>query len=159
MVSVKRAIPLYNLFMQQIMDLVQSGVTDGYQLASEGYFWGGNMYVVDKAMMMLLANDIEPSNILVDGAYEQLSYLLGKNSIHQSFITGYGVNSPKNIHHRIAESRNVLLKGALVGGPDDAIEVDLPPAKKYWDESHLYTTNEVAIYYNSPLVFVLSAYQ
>ena len=152
-------IPLYNLFMQEIMNLVESGVTDGYQLASDGYFWGGNMYVADKAMMMLLANDLAPSISLTDAAYEQLSYLLGRNSIHQSFITGYGINSPKNVHHRIAESRNILLKGALVGGPDDAIEADLPAAKKYWDESHLYSVNEVAIYYNSPLVFVLSGFQ
>ena len=52
-----------------------------------------------------------------------------------------------------------ILKGALVGGPDGNVESDLPPAKKYWDDSSMYSTNEVAIYYNSPLVFVVSAFQ
>ena len=84
---------------------------------------------------------------------------LGKNSINTSFVSGYGTTYPRQIHHRIAEVNQVILKGALVGGPDGNIESDLPPAKKYWDDSSMYSTNEVAIYYNSPLVFVLSAFQ
>ena len=44
-------------------------------------------------------------------------------------------------------------------GPDGSLDSNLPPAKKYWDDSQSFTTNEVAIYYNSPLVFVLSAFK
>jgi endoglucanase len=34
---------------------------------------------------------------------------------------------------------------------------DLPPAKMYLDEQESYASNEVAINWNAPLVFVLAA--
>ncbi len=150
---------LYNLSMKHAQDLVWDNVNDGYHLAIDSYHWGANMDVCNNAMMMLLINDINPSSELVDSAFEQLSYLLGKNSLNMSFVSGYGNVYPKNIHHRIAEVRSAELKGALVGGPDGSLESDLPAAKKYWDDANSYSTNEVAVYYNSPLVFVLSAFQ
>ncbi|MBE6107786.1 MAG: hypothetical protein E7192_04025 [Erysipelotrichaceae bacterium] len=155
-----RAYPvLYNQMAVHGQNLVWDNVNDGYHLTVDSYHWGANMDVANNAMMMLLIHDIEPSDDLWNCAFEQLSYLLGKNSINTSFVSGYGTNYPKQIHHRIAEVNDIILTGALVGGPDGTIESDLPPAKKYWDDSSMYSTNEVAIYYNSPLVFVVSAFQ
>ena len=34
---------------------------------------------------------------------------------------------------------------------------DLPPAKMYLDEQESYASNEVAINWNAPLVFILAA--
>ncbi|MBQ7889496.1 MAG: glycoside hydrolase family 9 protein [Erysipelotrichaceae bacterium] len=150
---------LYNYMMEYSMNLVWDNVNDGYHLTIESYHWGANMDVSNNAMMMLLLNDVQPSADLIDAAFEQLCYLLGKNSLNMSFVTGYGTVYPKAIHHRPAIVHQVQMSGALVGGPDGSLDSNLPPAKKYWDDSQSFTTNEVAIYYNSPLVFVLSAFK
>ena len=36
---------------------------------------------------------------------------------------------------------------------------DLPPAKMYLDVQESYATNEIAINWNAPLVFVLAGYR
>ncbi len=150
---------LYDKFMNEALYLVKKQRNDGYQVAVYSYLWGGNMYVANYAMVMLLANDLDPHQEFVDCAFEQLSYLLGKNSLNKSFITGYGIDYPRNIHHRIAQLHDAELKGALVGGPDDHAEnSDTAPAKKYWDDSEKYSTNEVAIYFNSVLNFILGEF-
>ncbi|MBR5291054.1 MAG: glycoside hydrolase family 9 protein [Erysipelotrichaceae bacterium] len=150
---------VYNAMIDYAQNLVWDNRNDGYHLTINSYHWGANMNVANDAMMMLLIHDIEPSDDLWNCAFEQLSYLLGKNSLNFSFVSGYGTQFPKNIHHRIAQVNQSILKGALVGGPDATLVDNLPPAKQYWDDSSLYSTNEVAIYYNSPLVFVVSAFQ
>lgn len=150
---------LYNQAMDHAQSLVSDNVNDGYHLTINSYHWGANMDVCNNAMMMLLINDVQPSSDLKNAAFEQLCYLLGKNSLNTSFITGYGKVYPQNIHHRIAVYRQAELFGALVGGPDGSADASVPPAKKYWDSSDSYSTNEVAIYYNSPLIFMLGAFQ
>ncbi len=150
---------LYDIFMNEASYLVKKQRNDGYQVAVYSYLWGGNMYIANHAMVMLLANDLDPHPEFVNGAFEQLSYLLGKNSLNKSFICGYGSNYPKHIHHRIAQIHQADLKGALVGGPDvHADQSDTAPAKKYWDDSEHYSTNEVAIYFNSVLHFILGEF-
>ncbi|MGA8577516.1 MAG: glycoside hydrolase family 9 protein, partial [Bryobacteraceae bacterium] len=55
--------------------------------------------------------------------------------------------------------------GLLSGGPNpgrqDAamqrLPASLPPAKMYLDDEASYSTNEIAINWNAPLVFVLAA--
>ncbi len=143
-------------FYQHVAGLIQMQQDNGYQVAVNGYYWGGNMFVANNAMLLLLAYDLEPDPALLHAAGQQLAYLLGRNSLNMSFVTGVGTNYPHHIHHRITEALNVEMAGALVGGPDESLESSAPPAKRYWDESEHYSTNEVTIYYNSPLVFVLA---
>lgn len=147
---------LYNHFFDHAKSLIGAQNNNGYQVVTNGYYWGGNMFVANNGMTLLLANALQPDAALVNAASEQLAYLLGKNSLNMSFITGYGQNYPRNIHHRVTEALNIELSGALVGGPDSSVDSSRPAAKKYWDESELYSTNEVTIYYNSPVVFLLS---
>jgi endoglucanase len=55
-------------------------------------------------------------------------------------------------------------KGMLVGGVDSSLEDDMakallasaPKAKCYVDNAESYSTNEVTIYWNSPLVYLLT---
>ena len=80
------------------------------------------------------------------------------------FITGYGLNSPKNIHSRLSKAKNSLMVGALVSGPDSyredivssTIDSSVPDAKVYADDYECYTTNEITIYWNSALIHLLS---
>ncbi|MBY9007667.1 MAG: glycoside hydrolase family 9 protein [Candidatus Lokiarchaeota archaeon] len=92
-------------------------------------------------------------------AERQIDYALGDNPKNQSYMCGFGVNYPKNPHHRTAhgsyagaisvpEDNQHILYGALVGGPglDDSYE----------DDRTDYQKNEVACDYNSGLVGALA---
>jgi endoglucanase len=85
-----------------------------------------------------------------------------------SFVAGYGDNAMLHPHHRFwgNQPENGYPPpppGALAGGPNgqpsdpaalDAGLMDLGPAKRYIDQLESYSTNEVAINWNAPLVWV-----
>ena len=129
----------------------------------EAYYWGSNNKLSENSVIMMMANYINNDNLYYQASMDSLHYLLGRNALNKSFISGYGNDFPKNIHHRIAIIKNNYIKGALVGGPnaflEDNIQVSdtiVPPAKSYIDDHRSYSTNEVAIYYNSTLVLLLT---
>ncbi|MCI6272689.1 MAG: glycoside hydrolase family 9 protein [Erysipelotrichaceae bacterium] len=158
---------LYNHFMAQADSMLNFASTDGYFLTLQNnYNWGSNMDVANNGMLLMLADDISPNDNYVDKAFDQLHYLLGRNSLNISFITGYGDVYPQNIHNRMTIAKNIEMVGALVGGPnrnlEDAIvkeyfNENTPYAKVYIDHNMSYSTNEVAIYWNSVLVFLISS--
>ena len=137
--------------------------SDGYMCdLGEDYIWGSNMDVVNRARMIL-------DSVAVNGgdknkAYQQLSYLLGANTLSQSFVTGYGTVSTEHPHHRVAIVKQYALPGMVAGGPNKNIEdpfakstlQGVSPAKCYVDNEQSYSTNEVTIYWNSPLIYLLS---
>lgn len=137
---------------------------DGYQTSLENYSWGSNGYAANNGIQLMFAYDIFDDISYKQGAIEQANYILGKNSLNMSFVSGYGKNSPVNMHHRLAKSKNAFLKGALVGGSDNDREdtvtaqlgPNIPPAKVYVDEYLSYSSNEVTIYWNSALIYVIS---
>lgn len=137
---------------------------DGYQTSLENYAWGSNGYVANNGIQLLFAYDVFKMERYKQGAVEQANYLLGKNPLNMTFVSGYGKNSPVNMHSRLAKAKNSFLKGALVGGPnndrEDTVTVllhpDTPPAKVYVDDYLSYSSNEVAIYWNSALIYILS---
>ena len=102
-------------------------------------------------------------------ALEGLDYLLGRNAIDLSYITGYGSRYAQNQHHRwFAASLDPSLPhppaGALAGGPNS--DVSDPVALATWpqgckiaqtcylDNIQSYSTNEIAINWNSALFWV-----
>ncbi|MBL4672840.1 MAG: glycoside hydrolase family 9 protein, partial [Arenicella sp.] len=100
----------------------------------------------------------------LDAAMSTLDYVLGKNPTGYSFVTGYGDKTPVNIHHRpsTADISDVPVPGFLVGGPhsgkqDKCSYVGRFPATTYADTVCSYSTNEVAINWNAPLVYMLAA--
>ena len=54
----------------------------------------------------------------------------------------------------------------LVGGPDDGLHdpqavaalTGMPPAKCYVDHYDSYSTNEITIYWNAPLIYLLAEF-
>lgn len=136
---------------------------DGYMCANGSeYYWGSNMTVANRAMFMILANTVHPNEKYITVATEQLNYLCGRNPMDTCYITGSGTVSPKNPHHR-PSAVNGTMKGMLVGGPNMNLEDEFAanklrgeaPQKCYVDSHSSYSTNEITIYWNSPLVFVL----
>jgi endoglucanase len=101
---------------------------------------------------------VTPNPRYVESALDQLHYVLGRNAIAQSYVTGYGANSPKNPHNRTMFSLGSLVPGVLVGGPNSDGQDGLTPPMlgqlSYVDQLQAYASNENSIEYNAPLVFV-----
>lgn len=80
-------------------------------------------------------------------------------------MTGYGSQTPENPHHRPSEVLGKAMPGMLIGGANGnlqdpyakAVLADMAPEKCYVDNAQSYSCNEVTIYWNSPLVYLLAA--
>ena len=166
-------------FFEQVDNYVGKSRRDSYgvSLSADDYIWGSNMSVANNGMAMIMAaellEDIEegadvPASYsqsrYVDSAQMQLAYLTGNNTNNMSFVTGDGEGQPKNPHHRISQVLEKAIPGMLVGGPDSGLEddyarsalADAAPAACYADNEQSYSTNEVAIYWNSPFLNLMT---
>lgn len=150
-------------------ELLRLTNSEGYRVSqnSGGYYWGSNMNVASHGMVLWMADRYAPDASFKRAAQDQLHYLLGQNANDLSFVTGFGTKSARKPHHRPSVKAKQALPGMLVGGPNtglqDGIEharlTQLPPAKQYNDHWGAYASNEVTIYWNSPLVYLLAAFQ
>ena len=119
--------------------------------------------------MTALAYDFTGNSIYLDSVSEAMDYILGRNAMDKSYVSGYGERPLENPHHRFwgnqpANGFPPPPPGAISGGPngqpsDPAAEAVAgnPTAKRYIDDIGSYSTNEVAINWNAPLTWV-SAY-
>jgi endoglucanase len=132
-----------------------------------GYAWGSNSVTANNAMVIATAYDLTRRDTYRDAVLESLDYLLGRNALDQSFVTGYGTRFSHNQHnriwaHQIAPELPGPPPGALAGGPDSALQdpvaqqnlVGCAPATCYIDDIYSYSTNEIAINWNSALAWV-----
>lgn len=154
--------------ISQADDLMANVKSNPYGESLEKYFWGCNMDTANGGMILSLAEKIDQTTDSEKGyaeaAAEQLNYLLGKNPLGTCFVTGFGTVSPKTPHHRPSMKIGQAVPGMLVGGPDSALEddtakaflKDAAPAKCYIDNAESYSTNEVTIYWNSPLTALIA---
>jgi endoglucanase len=130
------------------------------------YTWGCNSDVLNKALLLIFGYE-EIGNVnYYESALMQLNYILGTNAHNFSFITGVGTNSVMHPHHRPSASDGIVnpVPGLLAGGPDQYLDDPVlqshfngstPPALCYIDDVGSYASNEIAINWNAPLVFVL----
>jgi endoglucanase len=137
-------------------------------LPSNDYQWGSNSDVLNRAMMLALAYDSTGAMRYLNGVTESMNYLLGRNALNFSFISGYGTQSLAHPHHRFwgnqpANGYPPPPPGVVAGGPNGtpadpvALAAGLksqPPAKSYIDDMGSFSTNEVAINWNAPLAWV-----
>ncbi|SES86197.1 glycoside hydrolase family 9 protein [[Clostridium] polysaccharolyticum] len=144
---------------------VERAKTDAYGNANaEDYWWGSNLNTMSIAAYLADAYEITGDESYLAVANEQVNYVFGKNAAGTSYVTGYGEIAPQNPHHRPSFVAGEAIKGALVGGPNKNLEDNYAkaylqgkaPAKCYLDHSESYSTNEVDIYWNSPLVRALA---
>ncbi|MBZ0288690.1 MAG: glycoside hydrolase family 9 protein, partial [Anaerolineae bacterium] len=117
--------------------------------------------------IMALAYDFTDDAKYRDGVVASMDYILGTNAVNQSFISGYGTTTMQHPHHRFwgnqpGQGFPPPPPGAIAGGPngtpadDTAIRAvgELPTSRRYIDDIGSYSTNEVAINWNAPLVWV-----
>ncbi len=126
--------------------------------------WGSNMYLLSHTMALLMAFDQAASPRFLACARKHVAYLLGNNPLNQCYFTGHCAASPQHPHHRPSAAMDAPMPGMLVGGPDEGLHDPVAgarlqgrePLSCYLDELDSYSTNEVAIYWNSALVYVLA---
>lgn len=150
--------------------LADAGLT-GYAVPlapPRGYTWGSNSNVLNRAMLMALANEYTGERRFRDGVIHTMDYLLGRNPLDRSFITGYGARPMENPHHRFwAHSLDANFPapppGVLSGGPNNIALADdvagamrgkCAPQTCWADDARAYSLNEVAVNWNAPLVWV-----
>jgi endoglucanase len=100
----------------------------------------------------------------LDAALTNLDYLLGRNATGYCFLTGVGTKSPMNPHHRQSVADGIVepVPGLLAGGPNpvrqDGCKYEfLEPETCYLDQSCSYASNEIAINWNAPMVYLANA--
>jgi endoglucanase len=135
-----------------------------------GYPWGSTSSLLNRAIIMATAADATGNPRFREGVTDAMDYLLGRNPIDQSFISGYGARPLRNPHHRFwAHSLDPKLPGpppgVLSGGPNSTVMGDpvgqglrgkCAPMTCYADDIQAFTMNEIAINWNAPLFWVAS---
>lgn len=153
--------------------LVQQWKHSAYRVAmrSGDFVWGSNAVAMNQAMVLMQSHRLRGRRDYLDAAQSQLDFVLGRNPLARSFVTGFGARPPLHIHHRISAADGVdePVPGWLAGGPNpgrqdakDCAGTPYPsalPALAYIDHVCSYASNEVAINWNAPLVYVVAALQ
>jgi len=154
-----------NALIGRAEDLMKTAAGEGYGVAVTEYIWGSNGEVASRGMVLLLAGRLTGREDFTQAGLDQLHYLLGRNANGVCYLTGHGANPVVNPHHRPSVAARGAMPGMLSGGPNSGLEdrvqynilSKLPPAKQFIDHMGSYATNEVAIYWNSPLVYLLAS--
>jgi len=132
------------------------------------YPWGANSNVVNALQVTGLAYDFSKDPKYIDAVSTGMGYILGRNAMDTSYVTGYGDRPVKNPHHRFwakqADQRFPSPPpGVLSGGPNSGIQdpcakaaglEGCKPMKCFIDHIDSWSTNEITINWNAPLAWV-----
>jgi endoglucanase len=128
------------------------------------FVWGSNSVAANQGMLLINAWLQQHNQAWLDAALGNLDYLLGRNATGYCFVTGLGSHSPLHPHHRpsIADGIVPPVPGLMAGGPnpgrqDHQTYTYLEPETSYLDQDQAYASNEIAINWNAPLVYLAGA--
>lgn len=147
--------------------------TQGYRMpfsagASGKYPWGSNSFILNNMLVLAVAHDLTKKDQYLEGVILGMDYLLGRNALSQSYVSGYGQNPLVNPHHRFwskqADSRfPEAPPGAISGGPNSSLQdpyvkaaglVGCKPQKCFIDNIEAWSVNEITINWNAPFAWV-----
>ena len=92
---------------------------------------------------------------------DEADYLLGRNAVGTSFVTGWGTVTPQHPHHWMEYDGLPPIPGYVPGGPNPNQEDGCPsypttlPAKSYVDDFCAYASMEPAVALQGPVVGLL----
>lgn len=147
------------------------------------FVWGSNAVAANQGILLINAwlqtrerKDVDRKNAdgtrrysddarkYIDGALDNLDYILGRNATGYCFITGIGSHPTMHPHHRqsVADGIAPPVPGLLAGGPNPGRQDHqhyefTEPETAYLDREQAYASNEVAINWNAPLVYLAGA--
>lgn len=148
----------------------------GVCMEPEDYVWGSNMVVANRGILLLLAERIakedekKKAGLYTELALNELHYLMGRNAMDVSYITGHGEHAYKHPHNRPTSLDGIddPMPGWVSGGPFKdfmdaaalkALKKGTAPMKCYLDDDMSYSTNEITIYWNSAVIFITARFQ
>lgn len=138
----------------------------GMPYAPEGnvYDWGSSHQILNNAVVLATAYDLTGAAKYRDGALQSMDYILGRNALNMSYVTGYGEVHAKNQHSRwYARQLDPNLPnppaGTLSGGPNSSIQDPFAQSKLqgcvgqfcFIDDIQSWSTNEHTINWNAAL--------
>ncbi|HET7541657.1 MAG TPA: glycoside hydrolase family 9 protein [Polyangiaceae bacterium] len=142
----------------------------GQPYTGSHYVWGSNSFIVNNGLILAYAHAFTKDARFLEGAVAAMDYVLGRNALGRSYVSGYGTRALTNPHHRLwAHSIDPKFPppppGVLAGGPNSDLQ---DPYSKgmhphcigqtcYVDHIEAYSANEEAINWNAALAW-LSAY-
>ena len=153
-----------NGIIEQAEKYMATSNASAFKYCTKFVMWGSNGAICDLAHVLLMAYDLTGRKEFFETAKAQADYILGCNPVNYCYVTCAGSKSPVMPHHRPSGARKKVYPGMLAGGPcaglHDAYAKEhltgLPPLKCYADACPSYSTNEVAIYWNSSFVYLLA---
>jgi endoglucanase len=160
---------LQRMFEQFAREQVEKTAQQAYRAPVENdvrhFVWGSTAVCANQGMALIYAYRLSGDKNYLDHALADLDYLLGRNATGYSFVTGYGAKTPVHPHHRPSEADDVEapVPGLLAGGPNPGQQDKCPgypnrlPDESYIDDVCSYASNEVAINWNAPLVYLAFA--
>ncbi|WP_188765167.1 glycoside hydrolase family 9 protein [Emticicia aquatilis] len=132
---------------------------------AKDYMWGSSSHGANQGIALLQVYKINTNKKYLTAALGNLDYLLGRNATGYSFLTGFGSKQVMFPHHRPSEADGIKepIPGLLSGGPNPGQQDKCEGyPTKIADESFLdvtcsYSTNEIAINWNAPMVYLAAA--
>jgi endoglucanase len=130
------------------------------------FVWGSSSVAANQGWLLVNAFFINGDTAYLRHALGNLDYLLGRNATGYSFVTGTGRRSTMHPHHRPSMADGIIepVPGLLAGGPnaqankqDKCRYAFTEPETTYTDEDCSYASNEIAINWNAPLVYLAAA--
>jgi endoglucanase len=146
--------------------IVKQHKQSSYRVAMEknDFVWGSNAVALNKAMLLIEASAQADKPEYWHATTAIVDYVFGRNPTGFSFVTGFGDKKLMGIHHRPSEADGISepVPGFVAGGPqagqqDGCSYPSKDPAKSFLDDWCSYSTNEITINWNAPLVYVLAA--
>ena len=131
---------------------------------AKNFVWGSNAVAANQGILLLQAYRITKNKKYIDAAHSNLDYLTGRNMTGYCFVTGFGNKTTLHPHHRPSEADGIIepVPGLLAGGPNPGQQDHCKYATNITDESYSddvcsYASNEIAINWNAPLVYLTFA--
>ncbi|GAB3507799.1 glycoside hydrolase family 9 protein [Emticicia fontis] len=166
----KAALPALKKMIINFADILLSGVDQqAYNTVmgktARDYMWGSSSHAANQGIALLQAFQITSDKKYLNGALSNLDYLLGRNAVGYSFLTGIGSKQVMHPHHRPSEADVIVdpVPGLLSGGPNPGQQDKCTTyTTKIADESFTddvcsYASNEIAINWNAPMVYLAGA--
>lgn len=156
-----RLIAFANTYLEHVNDNAFATVIGQ---TKKDFIWGSNAVAANQGILLINAYFISADKKYLANAFTNLDYILGRNATGYCFVTGFGTKSTMHPHHRLSVADGIVepIPGFLAGGPNpgrqDGCKYDFTePETAYLDSDCAYASNEIAINWNAPLVYLVNA--
>lgn len=155
-------------FLQFADDYTQHVSDNAFQTvmgqSKKDFNWGSNSNAANEGIVLIYAYLMTKNKKYISYSLTNLDYILGRNATGYCFVTGIGSKSSMHPHHRQSVSDGVVepVPGLLVGGANPGMQDHehyefVEPETAYVDVDGAYASNEIAINWNAPLVYLANA--